>query len=361
VDEEREQSAFREVMQPWIERFSAESNQIEFLSGLKSGFYATVLRLRSGSMLAMTTDGVGTKILIAREAQRYESVGIDCVANNVNDLICTGAEPLILLDYIATDRIEEHVMEELARGLYLGAELANVTIAGGEIAQVGAMLAPAEGGSPMFDLVGSALGAFPLSEQGTMRDVVDGSKVEPGDVIVGLPSSGLHSNGYSLARRALFEIGEATLDAIVPGSNETVVNELLEPTRIYVAAVSALWQHGIEPHGLVNISGGGLLNLGRMAADVCYTLDSLPVEPPIYSLIRDSGGIGLPVMYATFNMGVGFCVVVSEKQANRTLAILQDAGEDASVLGKVVNRPGKEVWIPALSLLGQGERFELST
>src|ERR1700731_2210184 len=259
VDEEREQTAFPVVMRPWLARTQVKSPMVTSITGLSSGYFATLMHLPPGPPLALTTDGVGTKILLAREANRWEPIGIDCVANNVNDLICVGAVPLALLDYVAIDRIDEGVLEEIPRGLYLGADLAGIAIPGGEIAQIGSMLADASGGRPMLDLVGTAIGALPPG-----RSPVDGSGVRPGDVIIGLPSSGLHSNGYSLGRRVLFEGAGAKLADPVPGAARHQGDALLQPTRVYVAAVQALWAAGVEPRGLVNISGGGLLNLARL-------------------------------------------------------------------------------------------------
>ena len=198
VDEEREQDVFATAMRPWLARTAVRSPLVTSITGLASGYFATLMHVPPGPPIALTTDGVGTKILLAREADRWEPVGIDCVANNVNDVICTGAVPLALLDYIATDRIDARVLEAIARGLYRGADEAGIAIPGGEIAQIGAMLADSAGGGPMLDLVGTAVGAIPDG-----RRPVDGSAVRPGDVVLALPSSGLHSNGYSLARRAL--------------------------------------------------------------------------------------------------------------------------------------------------------------
>src|SRR5215469_8363839 len=216
VDEEREQAAFARVMRPWLARTKVRSPLVTSITGLASGYFATLMHLPPGPPLALTTDGVGTKILLAREANRWEPIGIDCVANNVNDLICVGAVPLALLDYVATDRIDEGVLDEVARGLFLGAELAGIAIPGGEIAQIGDMLADSAGGGPMLDLVGTAIGALPplaappvsaptppppqLSAasgpvpggQQAWRQAVDGSTVQPGDVVIGLLSSGLH-------------------------------------------------------------------------------------------------------------------------------------------------------------------------
>jgi phosphoribosylformylglycinamidine cyclo-ligase len=340
VDEEREQDVLARAMRPWLARTKVRSPLVTHITGLASGYFATLMHIPPGPPLALTTDGVGTKILLAREAGRWEPVGIDCVANNVNDVICVGAVPLALLDYLATDRIEEDVLEELAHGLYLGAEEAGIAIPGGEIAQVGAMLAPAAGGPPMLDLVGTAIGALPPG-----REPVDGSRVEPGDVVLALPSSGLHSNGFSLARQAL---GRRTGE---------LADALLAPTRIYVRAAEALWDAGVTPKGLAHISGGGLLNLARLAADVSYTLDALPPAPPVFGVIAEAGNIPLPTMYATFNMGTGFCVVVAPADQQAAVAALKGAGEEPVVAGSVTARPGRYVSIPQAGLLGRGDAF----
>jgi phosphoribosylformylglycinamidine cyclo-ligase len=353
VDEEREQDVFARAMRPWLARTKVASPLVTSITGLASGYFATLMHIPPGPPLALTTDGVGTKILLAREAGRWEPIGIDCVANNVNDVICTGAVPLALLDYMATDRIDEGVLEAVARGLYQGAEEAGIAIPGGEIAQIGAMLAPAAGGPPMLDLVGTAIGALPPG-----REPVDGSRVRPGDVILALSSSGLHSNGYSLARKALFETAGLRMDSPVPGTTRRLGDALLEPTRVYVRAAEALWAAGVTPRGLVHISGGGLLNLARLAADVSYSLDALPPAPGVFALIADAGQIPAATMFATFNMGTGFCVVVSPSEAQAAADALQKAGEKPVVAGSVTGRPGRFVSIPPAGLLGCGDAFQ---
>jgi phosphoribosylformylglycinamidine cyclo-ligase len=384
VDEEREQVAFARVMRPWLARTRVRSPLVTSITGLASGYFATLMHLPPGPPLALTTDGVGTKILLAREANRWEPIGIDCVANNVNDLICVGAVPLVLLDYMATDRIDEGVLDEVARGLFLGAELAGIAIPGGEIAQIGDMLADSAGGGPMLDLVGTAIGALPpsdvpppsaptqappqpglsevsgqvLGSQPTWRQAVDGSAVRPGDVVIGLPSSGLHSNGYSLARHALLRKGGMSLTDLVPGTGRRLADALLQPTRVYVKAAEALWAAGITPHGMAHISGGGLLNLARLAADVSYELDAMVAVPEIFSLIAERGQIPPATMYATFNMGLGFCVVVSKSDQQAALAALKEVGEDAVRVGWVTARAGKTVSIPSAGLVGKGDAFE---
>jgi phosphoribosylformylglycinamidine cyclo-ligase len=352
VDEEREQQVFARAMRPWLARTAVRSPMVASITGLASGYFATLMDIPPGPKLALSTDGVGTKILLAREANRWEPIGIDCVANNVNDLICVGAVPLALLDYVATDRIDEGVLEEVARGLYLGADLAGIAVPGGEIAQIGSMLADPAGGRPMLDLVGTAIGALPPG-----RVPLDGSAVRPGDVVIGLPSSGLHSNGYSLARHVLFDVAKMGLADRVPGTARHLDDALLQPTRVYVRAAEALWEAGIEPRGLVHISGGGLLNLGRLAADVSYELDALPAPPPIFALIAEKGSVPAATMYATFNMGIGFCVIVPAARQQATMAALKSVGEDPARVGWVTGRPGRNVSIPAAGLRGHGDTF----
>jgi phosphoribosylformylglycinamidine cyclo-ligase len=353
VDEALEQDVFTRAMRPWLARTQARSPMVTSIDGLASGYFATLINVPPGPVLALSTDGVGTKILLAREANRWEPIGIDCVANNVNDLICVGAVPLALLDYVATDRIDEGVLEEVARGLYLGADLAGIAVPGGEIAQIGAMLADPASGRPMLDLVGTAIGALPPG-----RKPLDGSAVRPGDVILGLPSSGLHSNGYSLARRVLFHTAGMTLADVVPGTARHLDDALLQPTRVYVDAADALWAAGVEPRGLVNISGGGLLNLARLSADVSYELDALPPPPPIFALIAETGQVPAATMYATFNMGTGFCVIVPPARQQAAMAALKSAGEEPARVGWVTSRPGRTVSIPSAGLRGRGEAFE---
>jgi phosphoribosylformylglycinamidine cyclo-ligase len=176
-------------------------------------------------------------------------------------------------------------------------------------------------------------------------------------VIIGLPSSGLHSNGYSLARHALFAKGGLSLGDQVPGTGRRLADALLQPTRVYVKAAEALWAAGVSPHGMAHISGGGLLNIARLAADVSYELDTLPAPQEVFALIAERGGIDAATMYATFNMGIGFCVVVAEAEVPAALDALKGAGEDAVRIGRVTSPPGRSVSIPAAGLYGAGDSF----
>lgn len=335
VDEEREQAAFAGVMRPWLEKTRVARQGVRVTSGIGSGSFASVLSLGPGlPSVAVTTDGVGTKIEIARLVGRYEGIGIDCVANNVNDLICVGADPVALVDYIALDSVDEAVLGELARGLFLGADAAGVAVVGGEIAQVASLLAPRRDGEPVvFDLVGTAVGVLESS-------VLDGSAVAPGDVVVGLASSGLHSNGYTLAREVLGARVASLADA------------LLEPTRVYVPAARALWAAGVPVRGMVHISGGGLLNLLRLAAPVGYVLDALPEPPAVFAALAS---VPVAERYATFNMGIGLCVVVAAGDADAAI----DAMGEGSVIGRVVDGPDRRVEVPSVGLVGRGDAFSL--
>jgi phosphoribosylformylglycinamidine cyclo-ligase len=355
VDEQREQTALRQVMLPWFAKTQAAS-EAESILGVAAGHFATLVQLSAGGSVALTTDGVGTKILVARMAGQYDTVGIDCVANNVNDLICIGAKPLVLLDYIAIDRIDEKVLGEIAKGLSEGAQVAGVEIAGGEIAQVKDLLAPTGNGPPMFDLVGMALGT--ISGQ---TEVLDGSRVCDGDLILGLPSSGLHSNGYSLARRILFEEEGLDLSSTVPGDDRSLGKILLEPTKIYVKSIQALRDAGVTLHGLVNITGGGLLNLTRLNATVSYILNDFPSIPPIFELIRKSGALSWAEMFTTFNMGVGLCIILPKQHAELASEILEGSENPPLVLGHVERGSQPRVNLPAYELTGRDETFVPAT
>jgi phosphoribosylformylglycinamidine cyclo-ligase len=298
------------------------------------GHYASILRVAPGLGIALATDSVGSKVILAEQTGRFETIGIDCVAMNVNDLVCVGAEPLALLDYIAVERADPEMLRALAVGLRDGAERAGVEIPGGEVCQIPEVIRghPSPRG---FDLVGSAFGTVELDR------IVDGSACRPGDALLGLPSSGIHSNGLTLARRELLDRGGLTLEAAPPQlAGRTVAEVLLEPTAIYVRAVVALLRSDVAVHGLAHITGGGILNLLRIGAGVGYEITApLPLQP-VFELIADLGDVGAAEMWEVFNMGCGFCVVVSPGDADRASALLSEHHPGAGVIGRLNDAAG---------------------
>jgi phosphoribosylformylglycinamidine cyclo-ligase len=282
-----------------------------------SGHYAAVIRLDDSTGIALSTDGVGTKLLVAEELRRYDTVGIDCIAMNVNDIICVGAEPLAMLDYLAVERADPDVCEQIGQGLARGAELAGIEIPGGELAQIGELVNG-------FDIAGACFGTVRLDS------IVDGSAVRPGDVVIGLPSSGIHSNGYTLARKALEGIA---MDDDRLGA--PLGDLLLEPTEIYVRAVLDLLDSGAAVHGLAHITSGGLDNLLRLKADVTYEI-SKPLEPqPIFDLIAERASVPEDEMYEVFNMGCGFCCVVPAADERAALEVLRGHHPETRPIGTV--------------------------
>jgi phosphoribosylformylglycinamidine cyclo-ligase len=292
------------------------------------GQYASVVRIDERTGIALSTDGVGTKLLLAEQLGRYDTVGIDCVAMNVNDVICVGAEPLAMIDYLAVERADPEICGAIGTGLARGAELAGIEIPGGELAQLGELV---QG----FDLAGACFGLVALDS------VIDGSTVEPGDAVIGLPSSGLHSNGYTLARQAL---------AGIPLDDERLGRALgavlLEPTEIYVPAVLELLRSGAEVRGLAHITSGGLRNLVRLRAEVGYEIDDPLPAQPVFGLIRELGGVSEEEMYEVFNMGCGFCCVVAAGDEQSALKLLRGHYPGAKRIGHATRRVGEVVRAP---------------
>jgi phosphoribosylformylglycinamidine cyclo-ligase len=285
------------------------------------GHYASVIKIDERTGIALSTDGVGTKLVLAEQLGRYDTIGIDCVAMNVNDVICVGAEPLAMLDYIAIEKADPEVCEEIGVGLARGAEQAGIEIPGGELAQLGQLVRG-------VDVSGACFGTVALDA------IVDGSAVEPGDVVVGLPSTGLHSNGYTLARSALADI---------PLEDERLGRPLgdvlLEPTEIYVKPIVELLRSEVDVRGLAHITSGGTKNLLRLAAEVGYEIDDpLPV-PPVFDLIQELGGVSDEEMGEVFNLGCGFCVVVPARDEAAALDLLRAHYPAAKRIGRATEGP----------------------
>jgi phosphoribosylformylglycinamidine cyclo-ligase len=305
-------------------------------SVLPGGHYASVLRVAPNLGIAVSTDGVGSKIVVAEQADRLETVGIDCVAMNVNDLVCVGAEPIAMLDYLAVEQADPDALARIGQGLKAGAQAAGIEIPGGELAVIPELIRghPSPHG---FDLCGTALGTVDLDA------IVTGADARPGDALIGLPSNGLHSNGYTLARRALLAEGGFALGDRPPAlEGRTVADALLEPTVIYVRAVLELLRSDVEVHGLAHITGGGLRNLLRLGGErVGFAIEEpLPV-PAIFSLVAQLGDVAPAEMWEVFNMGCGFVVIVPGDRADDTRALLGARHPGTARIGAVTAEGGR--------------------
>jgi phosphoribosylformylglycinamidine cyclo-ligase len=295
------------------------------------GHYASVLRVTDELGIAIGTDGVGSKLVVAEQTGRLDTVGIDCIAMNVNDVVCVGAEPIAVLDYLAVEQADPDAAAAIARGLKAGAEAAGVEIPGGELAVLPELIRgpPSPHG---FDLCASCFGTVALDA------IVTGAAIAPGDALIGLPSSGLHSNGYTLARAALARLGYDDRPPELGGA--TVADALLEPTVIYVRAALDLLRSATPVHGLGHITGGGLTNLLRLNRGVGYAIEApLPV-PGIFTLVARLGAVDAREMWDVFNMGCGFVCVVSEDRADDAVALLDTHHPGAARIGTVTDRAG---------------------
>jgi phosphoribosylformylglycinamidine cyclo-ligase len=346
VDTEQQDRAMLSV-KDWAEKtFLFRPGEVK----LPIGYFANVVDIGNGDGIAVSTDGVGTKIIIAQMLDKYDTVGIDCVAMNVNDVICVGAEPIALLDYIAVEGARPAFLSDLMKGIHDGAKMANVTVPGGEIAQVKEMIRGPRPGCA-FDLVGTAIGRVRNDA------ILDGRTILPGDAIVGLRSSGVHSNGFSLVRRVIFEQLGWTVDHQVPELGRSIGEALLEPTRIYVREAVAMLRRKLDIKAFAHITSSGFLNLSRAAADVAYVLDKLPEPAPIFKVIQQGGDIGIEEMYFTYNMGIGFVIVVNPRDVDAVCSIARENGSDPIIIGHTEADPRREVRIPAHRLIGVDGKF----
>jgi phosphoribosylformylglycinamidine cyclo-ligase len=292
------------------------------------GHYAGLIRLGS-QLVALHSDGVGTKVLVAQLMNRFDTIGIDCVAMNVNDVICVGAQPVGFIDYIALRQPNERLVGEIAKGLVEGARQSQMAIVGGETAVLPDVIA---GEEDAFDLAGMVMGVIkgkPLL----------GSAIKPDDVILGVESSGLHSNGYTLARKVL--LSKYSVDDNADHLVQTVGEELLIPTRIYVRPVMELLKKKTAVHGLANITGGSFTKLPRLNPKVRYDLDALPAPTGIFKQIQVDGGIDSKEMYRTFNMGVGFCVIAPKTSADSIVSVFAKYRMSCKVIGRIEKGRGE--------------------
>lgn len=322
-------------------------------SVLPIGYFANVIDIGRGLGLALTTDGVGTKVLVAEMAGRYDTIGIDCVAMNVNDVICVGAEPVSMLDYVAIEESRAEVLGEIGKGLAAGAEQAGVNIVGGELSQMREVIRGIRPGGGV-DLVGMCAGLVPLDK------VNVGQEVRRGDAILGLASSGIHSNGLTLARRVLIDQARMSLSDRQADLGRSLAEELLEPTRIYVKVVRSLEEAGVPLNAMLHITSDGLLNLCRIQPAVSFRIHSLPEPPPIFAMIQRLGLVTDAEMFRVFNMGVGFCVIVPNEGAilSRASQVCETHGIRTTLLGEVVADASRRVFIEPRRLVGEGDYFQ---
>jgi phosphoribosylformylglycinamidine cyclo-ligase len=316
------------------------------LGGVKLdiGYFANVIDF-GGIGVAISTDGIGSKAMIAHQLGKYDTVGIDCVAMNVNDIICVGARPVSMVDYLAIDKIEAAILDQISIGLCDGARQAGISISGGETAQLKDMIHG-------FDLAGTAIGYVGLDK------ILIGQAIEEGDVVIGVESNGIHSNGLTLARRTFFELNGFALNHRFDELGATLGEELLRPTHIYVKEAMHALEELASVKAIAHITSDGFLNLVRVKKDVSYVLDALPPVPPIFQLIQRLGEVERSEMFSVFNMGIGLCAVVGAKDADAALKAFFCGGRRAHRIGYVVADGKRNVALPQFGLLGHGKHFK---
>ncbi|BDH78844.1 MAG TPA: phosphoribosylformylglycinamidine cyclo-ligase [Methanothermobacter sp.] len=289
----------------------------------RKGHFASIIRV--GDMaIAMSTDGVGSKILVAEKLGKYDTIGIDCIAMVVNDILCVGAKPIAIVDYLAMEKPDPEIASEIGEGLAKGAELAETAIIGGETATLPEIV-------DNFDLAATGIGIT------DPNNIITGEKIKAGDRLIGIESSGIHSNGLTLARKIFFEKLKLNINDPLPGSKDKIGEELLKPTRIYVKPILELLKSEIKVHGLAHITGGGYTNIRRLNDKVTYKLDNLPEPQPVFKAIHENG-VPIDEMYRVFNMGIGFIIVVDKEDANKTIKITKKT-YNAREIGTVEEDP----------------------
>lgn len=322
---------FVRIIKPLVESTYNKNSRTEL--GLFSGAYSPDLKNYKKPLLVASTDGVGTKLKVAFMLNRFDTIGIDLVAMCVNDIITCGADPLFFLDYLATSKLELPQSRDVIKGIVKGCRESGCVLLGGETAEMPGFYRKGE-----FDIAGFSVGI--VDEE----SLIDGKTVRPGDVVIGMSSNGLHSNGYSLARKVILEKGGYGLNDRPRGLRRNIGNELLAPTKIYVNTVKEL-KEKFTLKSVSHITGGGLVeNLPRVIPDDCsvkinsgsWTL------PGIFRLIRDTGNIGNDELYRTFNCGIGLAVVVPARESGKLLDFLKKKKTRAFEIGEIVNSKGKD-------------------
>ncbi|MCR5502166.1 MAG: phosphoribosylformylglycinamidine cyclo-ligase [Lachnospiraceae bacterium] len=314
-----------ELMKDYV-KATYRSEVLGGLGGFSGAFSLKKIREMDDPVLLSGTDGCGTKVKIAFLMDRHDTIGIDAVAMCVNDVACAGGEPLFFLDYIACGKNYPEKIAMIVKGVAEGCKMAGAALIGGETAEHPGLMEEDE-----YDLAGFAVGVV------DRKDLITGETIRPGDVLVGIASSGVHSNGFSLVR-SVIPMTESSLNTYIDGLGDTIGETLLTPTKIYVAALKKIKEAGIRIKGCSHITGGGFYeNIPRMLPEGVVAkveLKSFPV-PAIFDLIRKTGSIEDRIMYNTFNMGLGMVLAVSADDADRTLSAIADAGEKAWIVGEI--------------------------
>ena len=275
----------------------------------ESGHFAALVKLGNRA-IAMSTDGVGSKILVAEMMEKYDTIGIDCIAMVVNDILCVGAEPIAMVDYLAVEKPDPEIAAQIGEGLKEGCQQAKVAMIGGETASLPEII-------NNFDLAGTGIGIVDV------KKIITGEKIIDGDVLIGIESSGIHSNGLSLARKVFFDDNSFNVEDKVPHDpNTSIGKELLKPTIIYVNPIVELLKTDVEVHGLAHITGGGFTNLKRLKKGSGYIIETLPEPKPIFKAMNKLG-VPLEEMYRVFNMGIGFVVIVKSEDAEKAINIIK--------------------------------------
>jgi phosphoribosylformylglycinamidine cyclo-ligase len=310
VDIKRIGSIHRDIEGLIPATFSTRTGKVGEVLGIR-GHYAGLIDIGNEKALALHADSVGTKVLIAQMLRQYDTIGIDCVAMNVNDLVCVGAEPLALVDYLALETPNEDLVRSTMIGLANGAREANIAVIGGETAIMKDVING-------FDLAAMSVGIVEKSK------IIRGEEIATGDLVIGLPSSGVHSNGLTLARKVLFK----------EGLDKQVAKELLTPTRIYSRQIHGILVKGVEVHGLAHVTGGAYSKLRRLGklAGKGFHLDNLFKPQKVFREIQERGNISDLEMYRTFNMGTGFLIIAPEESQREILGEIRGS----KVVGKVV-------------------------
>ncbi|MHA1377024.1 MAG: phosphoribosylformylglycinamidine cyclo-ligase [Candidatus Helarchaeota archaeon] len=297
------------------------------------GHYANLIDIGNGNCLALHADGVGTKVMVAQLMDKYDTVGIDLVAMNANDLICMGAEPIALVDYLAVEKIDEEMISEIMKGVVVGAEEAKMAVVGGETAILPDMIKGAVEGKG-FDLSAMSAGIVKNDK------IITGEKIEVGDIIYGLISNGIHSNALTLARKTYLEQAKLKLTEQFVDTDHSIGEELLRPTRIYVDIIMDLVK-SLEIHGLAHITGGAFSKLMRLSfTEIGFEITNLPDPPLIFKDIIKIAKISLKEAYRTFNMGIGFCIMTSEENIDILESYCKKHSMDGQVIGRIVRRKG---------------------